>query len=241
MLCKSKYCFTVLLLAKQKNDKKMTKVQNPIIGAASGSTNGMIFQRYDGKNIMRRTPFFYNYRKTAAQQNAQNTFKQNNLIPIPPTFDFLDILYPFKPRKFSKHIQFQIDIKQVKNKIKYEKTGLKFVTHLKTTKSNLKTNPFIIANNEDPLNPFLRIRYNSNAPEEFFEKSHYMLLIIIDLVLNNYTSDIIAYLDNIRHIKHKINPALTLSQSYILLFMQLNTHNYQSQFSHQPVLYSLLF
>lgn len=219
----------------------MARVQNPLIGATSGSAGGMVFQRYDGKNIMRRTPFFYNYKKTAKQQNSQNTFKQNNLISISPTSDFLDILYPLSPRKVSKHIKYQNDIKLLKEKIEYEETGLKYISHLNTTKSNKKTDPFIIANNEDPSNPFLRIRYNSNEPEIRFDETHYLLLIIINVVLQKYEVNVIKFNDNGRLIKHYIHSELIQPQLYILILMQLNTHNYQSQYSYQPVCYSLAF
>ncbi len=219
----------------------MARVQNPLIGATSGSAGGMVFQHYDGKNIMRRTPFFYNYRKTAKQQNAQNTFKQNNLIPISPASAFLDVLYPLSPRKVSKHIKYQADIKILKEKIKHEIIGLNYITHLNTTKSKKKTEPFIIANNEDPSNPFLRIRYNSNEPEIIFDETHYMMLIFINVVTQKYSVDIIKYNDNVRFIKHDINPELIQPQLYILILMQLNTHNYQSQYSYQPVCYSLAF
>lgn len=56
----------------------MSKVQNPIIGAASQQAGGMVFSRTCGQNIMRAKPFGYHYNPSAAQKRKVPKFKAGN-------------------------------------------------------------------------------------------------------------------------------------------------------------------
>jgi hypothetical protein len=85
----------------------MTKIQNPIIGRASGQAGGMIFSKSFDKNVMRSRPMTVANPNTPAQQRQREFFAELTAISKTVTPDTLIDLFPAKPATRSRYSELQ--------------------------------------------------------------------------------------------------------------------------------------
>jgi hypothetical protein len=85
----------------------MTKIQNPIIGRASGQAGGMIFSKSFDKNVMRSRPMTVSNPNTPAQQRQREFFAELTAISKTVTPDTLIDLFPAKPATRSRYSELQ--------------------------------------------------------------------------------------------------------------------------------------
>lgn len=85
----------------------MTKVQNPVIGRASGQAGGMVFSKLYGQNIMRARPHSVSNPNTIAQQAQRSFIKELGEWSSQLGTDALMTLFPIKPTERSRFSEFQ--------------------------------------------------------------------------------------------------------------------------------------
>ncbi len=85
----------------------MTKIQNPIIGRASGQAGGMIFSKSFDKNVMRSRPMTVSNPNTPAQQRQREFFAELTAISKTVSPDTLIDLLPNKPATRSRYSELQ--------------------------------------------------------------------------------------------------------------------------------------
>ena len=78
------------------------KVQNPIIGRASGSAGGMTFCKNYDKNVARAKAFEVSNPKTPAQENQRTFFKEVSGLTASVSNEELRTLFPNKPKAMSR-------------------------------------------------------------------------------------------------------------------------------------------
>ena len=78
------------------------KVQNPIIGRATGSAGGMTFSKVYDKNVARAKAFEVNNPKTTAQQTQRAFFAELTALCSDFSDDQLRFLFPNKPKTMSR-------------------------------------------------------------------------------------------------------------------------------------------
>ena len=98
----------------------MSKVQNPIIGAAIGQAGGMIFTRSLDKNIMRSRPISYADRNSPAQQDNRQRMAICSGLTKADSKKALDSAFPTRPygqTRYSRFLQLILVVVAVSNKV----------------------------------------------------------------------------------------------------------------------------
>lgn len=85
----------------------MAIVQNPLIGQTRGSAADVIFQYYNGKQIMRRKPCLYIDAQTPAQVANRTKFSAEIIRYEPEFNEYLPLFYPVSPLKVSRYNMLQ--------------------------------------------------------------------------------------------------------------------------------------
>ena len=93
----------------------MTKVQNPVIGRASGQAGGMVFQKMYDKNVMRAKPFEVRDAKTAAQLRNREATAMATAIAKGFNKDLLINAYPVAPASRSRYAEFLKELNTVRD------------------------------------------------------------------------------------------------------------------------------